>query len=528
MKVPGFVLSRTNIKDAKIWHFYLLMAGWACVYTTMNVAIILFLQEALGNLFWAGLALSIGSVFALLFDGVFSYLQKIVTSRVLFMTSIFGMVLSVFLFFITFDNWLFVYLAAILFRISFDLCDITAVSYILAESLPAEYGQNLSYKQLAQGIGMISGFLVSAIILATSYFVGDLATVVVDKTSEMFNQNLENQFFAALFFVKVFLLILLICLWFAAYLLFDRDAMDLTRKSIVNSFQELEADTIGELKKKTAKIVHNIPGFRSHEVGNEEISIVSTNIKSSFDFRATFSELGSAITDMVLVFSKRPVNVPLIWSLSIMCIFSYWDTFLGTFMPIFFTEVLRQQDSWLQNVPGSILMFIFIVPVLGLLPIVAKWGDNHGRHYLITTGLVLTMLSALAVGIVSPKLFFIFFIAGFGVSFGYLFVMSAVRANTAAKLNEFLAMERKGGKIDSNAFAGSMMLTDNIGNIIGTLLGGALISSIGFQGFFILFAILLFGILVVTVKKYSKITGFVYVFQSPVMQQKAQPESSVE
>ncbi len=517
MKVPGFVLSHTNIKDAKIWHFYLLMTGWACVYTTMNVAVILFLQDALGSIFMAGLALALGSVCALLFDGVFSSLQKVFSARSLFLTSIMGMILAVFLFVISFHP-VFVFLAVILFRIAYDLCDITAVSYILAESLPAEYGQNLSYKQLSQGIGMIGGFLVSAIVLSTAYFVGDISEAVMDKTSQLFDAQLQTAFVSALFFVKAFLLILLIALWGAAYLLFDQEEFELSRAKIVSSFQELEAETVKELKKKTAKIVRNIPGLQLQQATGQEIRLVSTDIKHQFDFRATFSELGSAMKDIFLVIRKRPSNIPLVWSLSVLCIFSYWDTFLGTFMPIFFTEILREQSGWLHAVPGSILMFLFIVPVLGLLPLAAKWGDKHGRHYLIMTGLVLTTIASFAVGLMDPKQFFLFLLAGFGISFGYLFVMSAVRANTAAKLNEFLAMERGDDKIDSNAFAGSMMLTDNLGNIVGTLLGGALITFFSFQGFFVIFGVLLLVIIAITIRKYSQITGYAYVLQSPVVQ----------
>jgi len=52
-------------------------------------------------------------------------------------------------FFILFSSLFFVYLAAIFFSISFDLMEITVTSYIMAESLPANYGQNLSYKEVA-------------------------------------------------------------------------------------------------------------------------------------------------------------------------------------------------------------------------------------------------------------------------------------------------------------------------------------------------------------------------------------------
>jgi hypothetical protein len=48
------------------------------------------------------------------------------------------MIISI-LFFIIFSNPVFIFLAAIIFSVSFDVVDITSMSYIMAKSLPANY-----------------------------------------------------------------------------------------------------------------------------------------------------------------------------------------------------------------------------------------------------------------------------------------------------------------------------------------------------------------------------------------------------
>ena len=65
MKVPAFIIQKTTIKTEKMWQFYLSVALWAVVYTTMNVSIVIFLAEQFGSYFLAGLALATGNFFSM-------------------------------------------------------------------------------------------------------------------------------------------------------------------------------------------------------------------------------------------------------------------------------------------------------------------------------------------------------------------------------------------------------------------------------------------------------------------------------
>jgi MFS family permease len=509
MQVPSYILKHTKIKDEKIWHFYMLLALWNCIYVTINVSVVLFLNEQLGNIFLAGLALSIGALFSLLFDGLFSYLQKIFPARTLFLSSIIGVLFA--MMFFLFPYPFFAYLAAIFFRISFDLCDITAISYILSKSLPAEYGENLSYKQLAQGIGLGAGFIISALLMKVSYFIG-----ATGETLQELIISSQGTFFSTLFVLKILIIFLLFFLWFFAFLLFDKSVPNFSKEFLQVSFQKLEAETIEGLKQTSTQILKNLKE-KSIPKEQNQIELTPLSHTEKFNVSEMTKELSSAFKKVFQIFSKWQENFSLAWSTGVMGFFSYWDTFLATFIPIFFTEILRNQPGFIQGIPGSLLMLLFILPVMGFLPLIAKLGDKYGRYYFMLLGVFMTILSGFSIVLFYDTNFFIILLSGFGIALGYLFGMSSAKAQSASKMNEFFAIEGKTRDIESNIAAGPIMVIDNIGNIFGPLLGGALIEIFGFRGFFFVLTLVLFLFFIVSIKNFSLISGHSYVLQSPIL-----------
>jgi Na+/melibiose symporter-like transporter len=346
---------------------------------------------------------------------------------------------------------------------------------------------------------MLIGLLVSGILLAASYFIGDATIAIVDGAAGIIDAKAQSeQFISALFILKIILSLLLVCLWIIAFALFDRAEGSITKEYLAHSIQDIRKVALKEISSKTKGLIHHSQKNQKIESTNNKQEKISTS--------KIFSELIEAGRDFVLIFQKKPKNISLLWSMGIMGIFSYWDTFLATFLPIFFTEVLREQSGWVQNIPGSILMLVFILPILGLLPIVAKLGDRFGRHYFMLFGIFLTAISTGIAGIVSMQSFWILVGAGFGISFGYLFGMSSAKAQTASKLNTFITAEKKQKQADPNASAGPIMLVDNMGNIVGPLIGGLMISLLDFQGFFLIFAVFLFLLSGYSLKNFSAIS----------------------
>lgn len=414
--------------------------------------------------------------------------------------------------FILFSWVFFVYLAAIFFAISFDLMEITVTSYIMAESLPANYGQNLSYKEVAHWIWLLFGLVISAIILSASYFIWAAWDLLIKTSTEILKTQLSDGFASSLLISQLIILFILVALLCFAYIFFDKDVKVFSWDYVKTSLQVLKANTIEWLRNSAIEVVETTLEKLKSEPN--QVNLISTEEKVKIDWNEIFSDISSSAIVIKNIFVNLPRNISLIWSLAIVTIFSYWDTFLWTFLPIFFTDLLRTQDWWISNVPWSLMLLMFIVPVLGLFPIFAKYWDKLWRHYFVFAWMILTCISVFLLGFASYDMFFLFVIAWFWVWIWYVAGMSCAKADLANKINEFVAVSTKSSKIDTNASAGPIMMVNNFWNIIGPLAGGFFIDFLWFQGFFIIFWISILCFIVYSFVNYNQIVRPAYVFES--------------
>ncbi|MCD5382714.1 MFS transporter, partial [Candidatus Gracilibacteria bacterium] len=408
MQVPSFILKHTEIKGEKMWQFYILIAGWTAIYTAMSISVLLFLQHVFDSLFIAGLAIAIGNSVSFFLDGFIASLQKRFHSRQLFLSGIGLMIISLVLF-IIFSNPIFVFFAAIIFSVSFDIVDITSMSYIMAKTLPANYGIGLSYKETSRGIGLLFGLLISGILISSSYFLGDLSDGTIKMTAEMLKIQNAN-FESSLFISQILLMVILLALFFFAFILFDKDAKILSKDYVVASFQELKSETIKGLKNSAISIKQQ--AFDKVKNLKNSIELKSTYEKKSLNWNEIFGEIFIGIALLKDIFVNKNKNFSLFWLIIVSTIFSYWDTFLGTFFPLFFTEFLKAQTGWLREIPGSILSLLLILPVLGLFPVMSKMGDRFGRFKFIYGGLGATAFAVFMMGIMDYQRFTMFIFMG--------------------------------------------------------------------------------------------------------------------
>ena len=510
MQVPSFILKHTTIKWEKMWHFYLLIAWWNAVYTAMSISVLLFLQYAFWSLFIAWLAIAIWNSVSFFSDWFITSLQKRFHSRTLFLAWIIWMLISI-LFFLLFLNPIFVFLAAIIFSVSFDIVDITSMSYIMAKSLPANYWSNLSYKETAKWVWMIFWLLISWIILSASYFIWEISDWTIRMTAEMLKiQNTD--FESSLFISQLILLAILFWLFFFAFILFDRKVQVLSKDYVIASFQELKSATTEWLRNSailiTKKTLENL------ETRKNQIELKSTWEKKSVNWKEIFSEISSWIILLKQIFINYKKNFSLFWLIIVITIFSYWDTFLWTFFPLFFTEFLKVQSWWIANIPWSFLSLILIIPVLWFYPFFAKMGDNHWRYKFIFWWIWATAFAILLMWVLDYSNFTLFIILWLIVSTSYVSVMSCIKAETAWKINEFVAVESWKNEIDTNVSAWPLMMTNNFWNIIWPVLWWFFIDIIWFQWFFILFWVLLWWFFIYSFLRIKNITKPSYILES--------------
>lgn len=509
MQVPSFILKHTEIKGEKMWHFYLLIAWWTAAYTAMSISVLLFLEHAFWSLFVAWLAIAIWNSVSFFLDWFITSLQTRFHSRTLFLAWIGWMVISI-IFFILFSNVVFVFLAAMFFSVSFDVVDITSMSYIMAKSLPANYWQNLSYKETARWIWLLFWLLISWIVIWASYFIWDIWDWAIKMTAEMLkiqNANFETW----LFISQLLLLALLLWLYFFAFILFDKNVKVLSKDYVIASFQELKSATLDWFRNSAISVTKKT--LEKLEPWKNEIELKSSWEKKSINWKEIFSEISSWIILLKEIFSKKSKNFSLFWLIIVITIFSYWDTFLGTYLPLFFTEFLKAQSWWLKNIPWSILSLILILPVLGFYPIMAKMWDKIWRFKFIYWWLWATAIAVFLMWILDYSLFLTFIFLGLVLSTAYVAVMATIKAETAWKINEFVAVERWQNEIDTNISAWPLMMTNNFWNIIWPVFWWLFIDWMWFQGYFILFWSILLIFFAYSIFKMKKITSPSYVFE---------------
>jgi hypothetical protein len=380
----------------------------------------------------------------------------------------------------------------------------------MAKSLPVNYWANLSYKETAKWFWLIIWLLISWIVIWSSYFIWEVSNWAIQITKEVLQIQNAN-FESSLFVSQIILLIILLFLFFFAFILFDKDVKVLSKDYVIASFQELKSATIEWLKHSAISVTKKT--LDSLEAGDNQIELKSTWEKKSINWKEIFSEISSWIILLKEIFLNKNNNFSLFWLIIVITIFSYWDTFLWTFFPLFFTEFLKAQSWWVKDIPWSILSLILILPVLWLYPIMAKMGDQYWRYKFILWWLWATVFAVVMMWIMDYSRFAMFILMWLVISISYVAVMSSIKAETASKINEFVAVSKWTQEIDTNVSAWPLMMTNNFWNIIWPIFWWLFIDWMWFQGFFLLFWILLWWFFVYSMVQVKRITRPSYVLE---------------
>jgi len=465
-----------------MWHFYLTATIWISAYTLFAYSVVIFLHERLESELWVGLFLAIGSIIAIFMDIPFGYLQKIFKPRSLLISATILMMICVGIFLIARNPIIFILGAAILYGISHDLYDVTMISYILNNSIPAHYGENISQRSVAEALGIVFGLLFSGALL---YFGATTAQI-----------GLEIILAIAIIVIFIF---------------FDRSKEKKIKlpteikKTITHTVQNLTADTIKGLKVAAIKVIDITEnGYKSLKDATQGKKIILKKLtpkkanlfsKMGTDFKESFSSIGS-------IFLGNKVNIPLLWSMIILLIFSFWDTFVITFEPLFLNTFLKEIDLPRFVTTGSI-MTLFLMPLFALLLPFSKIADKYGRHKIIIFGLLTSGISMIFFGLATNL--GILIVSGMSNSIGYAAIMPSVQAMFAEKFNEHVAIINNRSEIDTNTSAAPLKMIINLGNVIGQIAGGILIFAFGFNIFFIIFGVFIIGVLIFSISIYSKL-----------------------
>lgn len=437
---------------------------WVAAYTIYAYSITIFLNDALGSPFWVGLFLGIGSGLAMVFDVPFGYLQKVVPARILLSIATIGLMMSVGIFLLSYTNAAFLALAGIIYALSHDLYDVTMLSYIFNRTIPAEYAQSISQKSVFEALGIVLGLVFAGFLLHYGSHVAQIA--------------LEFLLFGSLGVI---------------FFIFDREGpSDQKLVTVSHRMQELKSDTVKGLKSTAISIIDITESgleklknsIQTGKIMLKPIIPTWKNIKKA----EMFKELGDAYKGLSMIVRGRKLNIPLLWSVCILLLFSFWDTFVITFEPLFLAKFL-QEHHYSRFVTGGVIMTLFIVPLFVCLIPFSRWADRFGRHNFIIGGLITSGVSLIIFGLTDSL--YVMIAMGMTNSIGYAAVMPPVQAMFAERFNEHIAVSEGKEEIDSHASASPLKMINNFGNIVGQIMGGTLIYLLGFNAVFMVFGIIL-------------------------------------
>ena len=143
----------------------------------------------------------------------------------------------------------------------------------------------------------------------------------------------------------------------------------------------------------------------------------------------------------------------------------------------------------------------------------AKMGDQYWRYKFILWWLWATAFAVVMMWIMDYSRFAMFILMWLVISISYVAVMSSIKAETASKINEFVAVSKWTQEIDTNVSAWPLMMTNNFWNIIWPIFWWLFIDWMWFQGFFLLFWILLWWFFVYSMVQVKRITRPSYVLE---------------
>lgn len=521
MKVPG-ILKKTSIKNKRSLLIYISAFFFMFGYTILAYSIASFLMNRFPDhpnaIIFVGFILGMSSFMAIFVDSLWAYMQKIRPPRVLTLWALAGLIITVSIFF--FANFgevfaplrwsLFTFLAAFLYGWSIDLYDVTVTTTILARSSGDNLAQNISQKKVAEALGMVSGIII--------------ASLLVSVGNESFTQLVLLVF---LCFVFAFFLHHFDKeedesekLEFADYSLVDWKAVFLNIsdkekiKASLNNAPEGVKNSVIELAEKTGIALKNLPG-EAYELSKDVLEASRKTLieilakegeivqkegieRQKFSFRDMLLEVKYNFSNFAKIFSWKSLSWPLLWICVCVMVFSFWDTMVVTYQPLFLKEFAK--DNAFVNAISGFLIVLFIFPVFAFQVPFSMLADRIGRQKMVIFGLI---VSGAAVIILSTTTsIWILILAGMAGGAGYAAAFAPAQAMFVSEFNRSRGLS---DDKDSEKSAGSLRIALNAGNIFGQFAGGTVFATFGFAGGFFFFGMIFATLAVLSLVFYFKV-----------------------
>ena len=379
-----------------------------------------------------------------------SFIESSIDSRIISNLNIF------------FDNWLNWFLllfTAFLYGLIKETFDITFLSYVLGNSSPSEYAENLSRYNISFWIWALIWIVLSWIIL---WLAIKLAIIVM--------------------FIIIVIFLFLIIKYF-------------DREEITLEFSKIKDLNITNIKwwidKSKIYMVETIKKVEIKEVvkNTKYVFLIPIEIKRKINadeiIKTTFSNFKSVLK----VILGEPKNMIIIWSMTIMLFFGFWDTFVSTFQIDFLSKIisLNSSNAIISNtgwfITWYVLLWFLVIPIFLSQQFFINQSKTKGVFAIMSFWVFLSAISIFFFWL-SQNIGFILFFWLLN-SFWYAAAMPLAMATFSEKYNIEYAKKYNLKEIDSNSSAAPLKILINLANVFWLVTWWILVSLMWFNGFFI-------------------------------------------
>jgi MFS family permease len=365
-------------------------------------------------------------------------------------------------------NWILVIIASFCYGLAKEMNDISTYGYILSHASPSEYGKILARNNITYGFGSLAGLILSGIILSVNptFAVFTLAIIIV----------------GFLTFTRRF---------------FDNADTSIEAQDIVSftvAVKRMNKENVGEyLTEKIQavdlpKIIENAKYIflKPHQKKESKMSWTELAVESKKTAKTIYE-----------IMTSLPIHLILYWTMSLVLIFWFWDTFASTFLIDYLDG---KKPGW-----SYVMLAIIALPALGLQEIAGSLAGKIGVKTVAYIGLALSWVSLIAMGIFSGGWLGVILICALINSLGYACGMSLGQNEFLDSYNHIYAEKMGLTEIDANASAGPMKILQNLANVIGLILWGFILGILGYAGFFIIFGCIILAVLAWSISRRREI-----------------------
>ena len=500
------ISTNTALDGYRLKNFYMTNGLQWFVWMVFHFSVVFFFTFQLQSVALVGIFLGIANFIAVLLDIPVGILQRYYSTKKLFVIAAISQLIAVAIFFnfiygvfsVAGDvskmivpegfswiiswffssalNWVLIIVASVCYGLTKEINDISTFGYILSHAHPSEYGTILARNNITYGLWSLVGLVISGFILST------------------------NPTIAIIFLGTAIAIFLVFTIRF-----FDNSSESLTL-SDVTSF------TVG-IRKMNAE---NVKEYITEKISAVDLEKVLSTAKYVFlkpkqkqtstinwkEFGIETVRTGKTIWQIM---SHMPIYIVIYWTMTLVLIFGFWDTFASTFLVSFLDNI---KHGW-----SYILLAGIAIPALGLQEIAGKVAGKVGIKTVAFVGLGLSGISLIGMGIMaliaggtfSGTTTIIFLALALVNSLGYSCGMSLGQNQFLDVYNNIYAKTLNLKEIDSNASAWPMKILQNAANVIGLVFGWLMLEVLWYGGFFILFGIVIIVALIWSISKKDEI-----------------------